>query len=184
MTTRLGNWMQTYTGKEFYPLDARLDEICIEDIAHALSMQTRYSGHCLQFYSVAEHCVLAATCVETKLKLNMLMHDASEAYLCDVPRPIKSSLTNYKEIEQKLEILIAQKFGLQFPFHEHIREIDNAMLDVERVQNMAKPPKAWDHLTDLVLPITLQFWTPPEAEAEFLKAFYLYGGYTDASPIN
>jgi uncharacterized protein len=175
MDVRLGNWMQTFTGRVFYPLDPREDEIFIEDVAHALSMQTRYSGHCLQFYSVAEHCVLAAMCAPMQLKLVTLMHDASEAYLCDVPRPIKSHLDNYKDIEQRLELVIAKKFGFSYPYPHEVKRIDDAMLRVEMDQNMAKPPKDWG-LSEDRLPVKLQFWSPSEAEYEFLTAFKAYGG--------
>ena len=73
---RKGNWMQTFTGRQFWPADPRADEIDIRDIAHALSMQCRYAGHCTQFYSVAEHCVLLANAIPEQ-KLWALLHDAS-----------------------------------------------------------------------------------------------------------
>src|SRR5690606_29748913 len=99
--TRKGDWMQTFTGRRFWPLDPRPDEICIEDIAHALSMQCRYAGHCLSFYSVAEHSVLLSQHVAEPFRRWALLHDASEAYLVDVPRPIKGDLSNYRAVEAR-----------------------------------------------------------------------------------
>ena len=175
MKVRLGNWMQTFTGRVFYPLDPRVDEVFIEDIAHALSMQTRYSGHCLNFYSVAEHCILAASQAPEEYKLTMLMHDASEAYLCDIPRPIKPALNNYSDIERRLEQVIATRFNYHYPYPDVVKQIDNAMLGAEMEQNMAKPPRDWE-LTESPLKVRLKFWAPTAAEQMFLKAFEMYGG--------
>ena len=60
VSARKGDWMQTYTGRQFWPIDPRANEVHIEDIAHALSMMCRYNGHCRTFYSVAEHSVLVS----------------------------------------------------------------------------------------------------------------------------
>jgi uncharacterized protein len=107
-------WMTTFTGKKIWPLNARPWDICIEDIAHALSRKCRFSGHCLDFYSVAQHCVLVSRMCSQENKLWALMHDAAEAYLDDLPRPVKYSpeLTGYREAERKLEQIIWQVFGL------------------------------------------------------------------------
>src|SRR5438128_12538670 len=83
-----GDWMQTYTGRAFYPLDPRLDDICIEDIAHALSMLCRYGGQCQEFYSVAEHSVLMSYAVNPQHALWALLHDATESYMGDLIRPL------------------------------------------------------------------------------------------------
>src|SRR5688500_14252940 len=87
------SYIRTYTGKEFYPLKPELDKIDIEDIAHALSNLCRFTGHTKQFYSVAQHSVLASEFVRVydnpHLNLFVLLHDASEAYICDISRPLK-----------------------------------------------------------------------------------------------
>jgi hypothetical protein len=95
---RKGDWIQTFTGKQFWPLDPRPDEVYIEDIAHALGNICRFNGHCLRFYSVAEHCFHVSHKVVPGLALMGLLHDAAEAYVCDVVRPVKPYLKEYKKI--------------------------------------------------------------------------------------
>lgn len=170
--------MQLASGRAFWPLDPRPEEIHIEDIAAALSKLCRYGGHCHTFYSVAEHCVLASRAAPDGLRLATLLHDASEAYLSDVIRPIKSSLTNYHEIEARLEQVIAQRFGLAWPHPVEVKRIDNAILADERDQAMAIPPMPWSKwCTEPALGVELQFWTPTQAEIEFRAAFRRYDGH-------
>lgn len=173
---RRGDWMQTFTGAQFWPLDPRPEEVRIEDIASALSKLCRYGGQCLRFYSVAEHCVHVANHAPEELKLAALLHDASEAYLCDIIRPIKSHLTNYLEIEAALERVLAQRFGLAWPMSSEVKRLDTAILADERDQAMAPPPVAWSQTTEPPLGVDLKFWEPPQAEFEFLRSFYYYGG--------
>src|SRR5688572_25823546 len=114
METRKGDWMQTFTGRKFWPVDPRSNEIFIEDIAHSLSMMCRFLGHCSKFYSVAEHCVRASWWVADRRgsyldQLAALLHDAGEAYVVDVPRPIKPYLSNYKELEHNIDECIEVK---------------------------------------------------------------------------
>ena len=171
--SRRGDWMQTFTGREFYPLDPRMEEIEIRDIAHALSLSCRYGGHSLCFYSVAEHCVHIAEAAPDDMKLVALLHDASEAYLSDVIRPIKPFLENYDSIEEGLMAVIAGKFGFQWPMPAEIKRLDNAILADERDQVMAKPPRDW-HLPEPPLGVHLPCWSAEEAEIEFLHAFWKY----------
>src|SRR5271165_7548492 len=86
---RKGDWIQTYTGRVMYPLDPRPEEINIIDIAHALSNLCRFTGHVRTFYSVAEHSVRVSQHCDPKDALWGLLHDASEAYLADMSRPMK-----------------------------------------------------------------------------------------------
>lgn len=167
--------MQTYTGGKFYPTDPAIDEIRFDDISSALSKLCRYGGHCIRFYSVAEHCVHMAEKALDRFKLTALMHDASEAYLCDVPRPLKRHLENYAEIEEQLMSVIAHRFGLFFPFPAEIKQLDTAICADECEQNMARPPEVWG-LTEPPLGVTLRFWGPAEAKYQFATAFYRYGG--------
>lgn len=169
MTARIGNWISTSTGAEFYPLDAQLDEIFIQDIAGALSKLCRYGGHCMSFYSVAEHCVLLSRFIKEPYKLTALLHDASEAYLVDIPGPIKPFLTNYTEIEDKLMTAIAEKFNFAYPLPDIVKSLDRNMLKDEMEQNMLHTPEWVAGM--FPLGIKLQYWSPEQAETEFLKQF-------------
>ena len=162
---RNGDWMQTFTGRQFWPLDPRPEDVRIEDIAHALSMLCRYGGHSLRFYSVAEHCCILHDYAPPEFKAWALMHDASEAYLVDVPRPLKPHLTGYKAAERGVMDAVCARFGLDVEEPPEVKEIDGRILADEAAQNMRDMPEAW--LYD-PLGITLKFWSPDEAEAQFL----------------
>lgn len=166
-----GDWIQTATGKQFWPIDPRPHEVCIEDIAHALSMLCRFGGHCRRFYSVAEHSVLLARAATAGNKLWALMHDASEAYLVDVPRPLKPFLTGYREAEDKIMRAVAVKFHLRLDMPEEVKRLDVAILMDEMLQNMAAPPARWSTDTQPI-GIKLQFWSPERAREEFLLTFH------------
>lgn len=171
MTERYGDWIQTYTGKQFFPLDARPEEIDIVDIAHALSMSCRYTGHCTHFYSVAEHSVRVSLFVPEELALEALLHDASEAYLTDIPRPIKPFLPQYKEFEANLENIIAQKFGTGFPMDPRVKEVDTRILADERKQLMAPCAVDWDLPEPLGI-VDVMGWSPEQSKIYFLDRFY------------
>ena len=174
---RVGDWMQTYTGRMFWPLDPRPEEIDIEDIAHALSLQCRFAGHCNRFYSVAEHSVLMSKKVAPEHALWALMHDAAEAYCTDIVRPLKRSLIGYLEIEARIMTAICQKFNLSPVMPTEVKQADNQILNDERDQNMKPPPADWG-LAQIgakdPLGVQLEFWSPVHAEAHFLgRAHFL-----------
>lgn len=172
--SRRGDWMQTFTGRQFWPLDPRPEEICIEDIAHSLAMQCRYAGHSIRFYSVAEHCVHIARRALSTGNGNALwglLHDASEAYLIDVPRPLKPFLPGYKAIEAQVQMNVCIAFGLPIEMPEEIRQLDGDILRDESFQNMTTPPVAWDFPTHRSLGISLNYWSPELAEMHFLDTF-------------
>lgn len=141
--TRNGNWMQTFSGRQFWPLDPRPEEIDLDDIATALSRACRYAGHCERFYSVAEHSVHVANVLPPHLALKGLLHDATEAYLVDIPRPIKPFLAGYMEIEQRLWEAVARRFGLTPDMPPEIKAADNAVLLAEAEQIMKPHPAPW-----------------------------------------
>jgi len=125
---RNGGWMQSYTGRKIWPVDPRPEDIDLADIAHALSNLCRYGGHCKRFYSVAEHSVHVSYMVPTRYAKEALMHDASEAYLVDVPRPLKRLLPDYKVAEDKQSTVIAGKYGLKYPWPEEVHTADNQVM--------------------------------------------------------
>lgn len=128
--------IMTYTKIMFDPLHPDVDLIDIEDIAHALSMLCRANGHFKTFYSVAQHCINCAKEAKSRgysarIQLACLLHDASEAYLSDVTRPVKAELPRYKEIEAPLQKAIWNKW-LGKPLNEvdlkQVFEIDDVIL--------------------------------------------------------
>lgn len=123
--------IRTITGKDFNVFEPNPDLIDIEDIAHALSNQCRWGGHLPKFYSVAQHSLNCAHRATEPFKLQALLHDASEAYLLDIPTPIKRKLANYAEIEDGLMRAISQKFGFPWPTCDTVRAIDKAVLEWE-----------------------------------------------------
>jgi hypothetical protein len=126
------NCIRTVSGIYINVFEPTPEMICIEDIAHALTYQCRFGGHLPKFFSVAQHSLNCSYMVEeNELKLAALLHDASEAYLLDIPRPIKQGLSNYKEIEDGLMSVIADKFGFDYPIHPKVKEVDEQMLQVE-----------------------------------------------------
>jgi hypothetical protein len=165
-----GDWMQTFTGKQFWSLDPRVEDIDIYDIAHALSMQCRYGGHTLGFYSVAEHCCHVCDYSPPNDKLWGLLHDASEAYLTDVIRPIKPYLGNYAEIENQLMLVIATRFNLP-SMPRSVKEVDGRILVNEREQIMSRAPHDWNDTGDPLIGLQLQLWSPAQARAQFMERF-------------
>lgn len=125
------SWMCTHGGRQFYPFAPRAQDVAITDIAHALSNICRYTGHVAQFYSVAQHCVYVSTLVHPAIALEGLLHDASEAYLSDLARPVKPFVPQYKEFEERIEEQIAIRFGLRWPWPEDVKRADNEILRFE-----------------------------------------------------
>ena len=177
-----GNWFQTYTGIKFYPFDFAEDDIDINDIAHALSNICRYNGHSKRFYSVAEHSLYVSDyCFDhfsTTSALYGLLHDASEAYICDLVRPLKyeHEFIFYRDLEAKLQKAIYAKFGLDDSFTElthRVKFADDIMLITE-AQILMYDVSEWDQ-GGLIKPIVgFQFNEDyiTNAEAEFKRKFY------------
>jgi hypothetical protein len=162
-----GDWMQTFTGGRFYPLDPRADEIDPTDIAHALSLLCRYGGHVDRFYSVAEHCVLMSRAVAPEHALAALLHDATEAYVVDVPRPLKAVLGEYRAIEGDLWRVIAARFGISGVLPGEVLEADNRILVNERAALLSRA-EPWAALEGLeALPVIIECWAPWQAEAHY-----------------
>lgn len=173
MSARHGGWMQTFTGRAFYPLDPRPEDIDPRDIAHALSMLCRYGGHVRRFYSVAEHSWLLSHAVSPENALWALLHDASEAYLVDLPRPIKHSpgLEAYRAAESRLMVAVAERFGLSLPEPLEVAECDTRILLDERAALLASPPQAWGPEIETLPPLGVQIraFDPAFAEMVWLE---------------
>lgn len=131
--------IQTKNGFMFDPKTGTIDKIDINDIAHALSNLSRYAGHCKKFYSVAEHSVLVFHIVrklwpqDLEAQWAALLHDATEAYVGDVPTPLKVLLPEYIKIEEKLSKKIAKQFKIKWTkeIHKKVKFADLAALATE-----------------------------------------------------
>ena len=128
----------TYTKIRFSPLNAKPADINIRDIAHALSLMTRANGHFQRFYSVAQHsinCAEEARAMggDARIQLACLLHDASEAYISDITRPVKQNLPSYMEIESKLQAVIHEAFGINPTADEQavVKKVDDTLLYYE-----------------------------------------------------
>ena len=177
-------WIQTASGRAFYPLDPRPKDVCIEDIAHALSMSCRFNGHTRELYSVAQHCVLGALWMEgsREERLAFLLHDATEAYLPEVTRPVKSQLYvayggSFRDAEARLMDAILDGLGVSgYPAcstcEAKTHATDLRMLATERLQLMSAPPRPWK-FTEGVEPFDrlIHPWQPWIAKQEYLRAY-------------
>lgn len=120
------DFITTYTGIHFYPTDPNPADICIRDIAHSLSLQCRGNGHVKNFLSVGQHCIRCAEEAlargySKRIALLCLLHDASEAYMSDVPRPTKKEIPRYTEWEDRLLVLVYEKYMDQLPTLEELK---------------------------------------------------------------
>jgi hypothetical protein len=175
---REGGWIQTFTGGRIYPMDARLEELNVKDIAHALANTCRYGGHCIHYYSVAQHSVLVSHACKSQHALTGLMHDAAEAYLGDMPRPIKHGpgMGAFRSAERALERLIAARFGLVFPFPNDVVWADSALLATEKrdlLRKLQVGEVEWLHGASSAQPLSTHItaWSPLDAEAAFLDRY-------------
>ena len=172
MKVRTGDWIQTRSGVAFYPLDPRPEDVHLEDIAHALSNLCRFSGHCKRFMSVAEHSVNVSRVVPPEHALQALLHDATEAYLVDVPGPIKPMLAGYAEIEAAVWLAIAERFGVPSALHQSVKDADTAVLLTEKGQLLGPSPGAWLDTEITPAPLgELACMSPREAKYTFLHRF-------------
>lgn len=176
-----GHWITTYTGKKFHFLNPQPEEIDIIDIAHALSLTCRFGGQCKQFYSVAEHSIRVAEIVPEAYKLVALLHDASEAYLPDLPRPEKAQLPEFKRIELTILEAIWDKFAKA----KYMRDVAPWGLDIKIIKeadNILLATEARDLMDNMIdwapLPPALRKKIKPmgseEAELYFLLNFHSY----------
>jgi hypothetical protein len=150
-TERTGAWVETYTGQQYWPMDPRPEDVDIRDVAHALAMICRFNGHVTRFYSVAEHsyrvsyaaerAAIEAGLPEEQVTVTAqwgLLHDASEAYLGDMVRPLKilGAFDVYREAEKRNMGAILQRFDLPLVEPSHVTVADDRMLATEREQIM------------------------------------------------
>ena len=166
------NTIRTRSGAYVNVFDPKPEMFEIEDIAHALSHQCRFSGHLPNFYSVAQHCVLASLRVHPDYAYDALMHDSSEAYLLDIPSPIKQHITNYKSLEDSVMKVLADKFKFRYPLEQPVKQVDLEMLHWEWEHLMiGRPYVAYNTYEGSVLEEPEKPWNHKKAKQEFLKRY-------------
>ena len=160
------------SGSWFDLLDPSNSQFTIQDIAQGLGNICRYAGQCSKFYSVAEHS-LHVSSIAPANKLEALMHDAAEAFLGDVTRPLKQLLPRYKQIEKDVEKAIFARFGLDFGCLVALKKIDLSVLAAEQEQIMPEGTDYWTRESGIAAaPIVVKFLAPSVAANAFMRAFY------------
>jgi hypothetical protein len=148
-------------------------DFTIEDIAHGLANICRYSGQCSNFYSVAEHSILVSE-TAAGFEFEALMHDAAEAFLGDITRPLKQMLPEYKRIEADVEHAILDRFGVTGPLPPQVKRADLRVLAAEQKQIMPKGTDGWVRGQKVdPAPIVVRHLPPEEAKRVFLERFEL-----------
>ena len=173
--------IQTFSGLRFSPLEPDPSAIEIADIAHGLAHHCRFGGHAATYYSVGQHSCVVADAVRERgadrdTVLHALLHDASEAYLGDLPHPVKHRSEFgrlYREIEEPLQAAILARFGLATPAPPLVKEVDRAALAAERAVLMRAADDAWWPELDGVAPLEVEIvpWAPHQSKTEFLARF-------------
>lgn len=176
---RAVDFIETYTGRPFWPLAPKASDVSVIDIAHHLAGQPRYSGASSPWYVTAQHCCLLADFVQerggTPLDcLQILMHDAAEAYLVDIPRPVKQHMPQFRLWDKAINNAVREWLGLaDTPIPEWQDELDSRIIVDERAQVMSDSGLDWGH--DLEpLGVTIEPWANMIAEQQFLMRYATY----------
>lgn len=164
------NWIETKNHHKFNVFDIDPDAIDIEDIAHALSMSCRFNGHLEKFLSVAEHSVVIASMATPENALAGLLHDAAEAYITDVPKPIKVKLDNINELDESLTKAIFKKFGVEYPIPDEIKWLDKQVCFSEALDSNMRVAM-WNDYDKYILSHIPFHWSPAKAKSIFLRMF-------------
>ena len=174
--TDRGTWFQTFMGGRFYPLDPQPHEIDPRDIARGLAYQCRFVGQVSHFYSIAQHSVTCAELAEsvyssTPLARIMLMHDATEAYVGDMNRPLKSLLPEYRDIEHATWRAIARRFVLPAEMPPEVKVIDNEVLAAEKAA-LCPNSEPWPGVPEAEPMAPFITWNPEYSLAMFSTKFH------------
>lgn len=162
------------SGNYFDFADVENAQLGIEDIAHGLSMNCRYTGQCKFFYSIAEHSYHVSKNLPKELAMVGLLHDASESVMSDMVRPLKNIMPEYKAMEERIERRIAEIYGIPFPYPPQVKVADLRMYSTERLVLFANTynkdgvhpeNEPYDH-------VEIKGWHPETGKHMFLTRFY------------
>lgn len=165
------DFIRLHSGRKFHILNPRSHEIHIDDIVWALSHICRFTGHTRAFYSVAQHCCHVSDILPRDSQLAGLLHDAQEAFVNDLASPIKQYLPQYKEMELRVEQLIARKYHFPFPMGAEVKTADMTLL----VTEMRDVMRNTDYKLHPFKPLTQRItpWSSEKARREFMKRYKL-----------
>jgi hypothetical protein len=143
----------------------------VEVIANSLANLCRFTGHGRRFYSVAEHSVHVSRIVPPHLALYGLLHDAAEAFVGDVAKPLKAMLPDYAVIEDRVERALFAHLGLPLPMPPEVKAADRAMLAAEQIAVMGNRD-GWHHTGgEAPADVRIEFWGPDESRIRFLSRY-------------
>ncbi len=162
--------MQTFSGRQLDLIDPQPDMIDLVDIAHGLAHECRFAGQCRRFYSVAQHSILVSQIVPAEHAFEALLHDATEAYIKDIPSPIKRLLPDYRELEARIDSVIRTRFGLPLHKASDVAHADLILLATERRDLMNWDGSAWPCLQGIpTMPQTIRAMSSWHAKSMFMQ---------------
>jgi len=167
---RVGDWISTLSGLQFYPFDPRPEEIDIIDVAKGLSLQCRYAGQVLWHYSIAQHSYYVSMLCDPEDALSGLLHDLSEFIICDLPRPIKPMLKEYLMAEDAIMKVAAKKFGFDYPKPPSVEFVDRNIVRNE-IEALRPTPPEWANRYIRLEGLVVEEWSPSYAEQMFLNRY-------------
>ena len=167
------DYIETHNGTHFHFLEPIRDEVFIMDISYALSHTVRWGGHCQPCITVAQHCVMVSQMLQRlgnshMVQMQGLLHDAAEAYIPDIPTPIKPFLKNFQEIEEYINRTIFDAFKVRYPLDPNVKIMDREAMRWEYRDLMRG--------SDIPLPTgprpTLVVWDARHSQIEFEDRFF------------
>ena len=166
-------YVSTFLGNRFYLTRPHIDDVAIEDIAHGLAYQCRFNGQTQDFYSVAQHSLIVMQIVPEEHRLAALLHDAAEAYLGDMVKPLKNLFPEFSEIEGRVMEIIGHCFGVDLAnLHPSIKLADRIALATEKRDLMPHSTEPWVYLVGIeALPEIIEPMPPQAAKQAFLETF-------------
>lgn len=176
----MAEYITTYTGEHFFPLEPDGEKLKIEDIAHALSLLCRGNGHVTHFFSVGQHCIHCALEAQARgysraVCLACLLHDGSEAYLSDVPRPFKKTLPSYQRLEEQFLSILYRRFlgrDLRADEKKLVKEIDDDMLYFDLKELLGETPDQEPPV--MKSSFSLDYVPFEEVERKYLELYRLF----------
>lgn len=172
----VSEWIETVSGIQFEFLNPKQEQININDIAHALSLNCRFVGQCSGFYSVAEHSWHVARLLDGTpytVQLAGLLHDASEAYITDVASPVKKYMPEYQKMEDNIMTAIFERYDLEYPLHPAVKQADRTMLSIESHYLLPSKGNSWQMWREIKRPPVIPAYKPIGMQPEVAKEVFL-----------